>query len=111
ASVNPGAVGFFDARDYDEIPSEYTYGIPQALKMLNGPLTKACDEFAKRLAASEKDQNKAIEKLYLTALSRRPSEVETKRIAAFVAKYPEPAKGYSGALWALLNGAEFVCNR
>jgi Protein of unknown function (DUF1549)/Protein of unknown function (DUF1553) len=107
--VNGGSVGFFDARDYDEIPSEYTYGIPQILKLMNGSLSKACDEMARKLAKEPRE--KAVEQMYLTVLSRRPTDAEAAKISSFVSKQSDPVKGYSGALWALLNGAEFICNR
>ena len=35
---------------------------------------------------------------------------ERSRVAAFVARHPDPAKGYSAALWSLLQTAEFMNN-
>ena len=55
-------------------------------------------------------RERAVEHLYLLALSRPPTAAERSRVAAFVARHPDPAKGYSAALWALLQTAEFMNN-
>ena len=52
-----------------------------------------------------------IENLYLRALSRRPTPAEVDRMKAFVTREGNAVRGYSGVLWALLNSAEFTCNR
>ena len=46
----------------------------------------------------------------MLALSRYPTPAETGRMTSFVAKHPDPVKGYSAALWVLLNSAEFLMN-
>jgi len=104
-------VRFFDVREYDDDATEYSYGIPQILRMMNTRLTTASEAVAARVAGKHKDdQPKAIEELYLLALSRRPTDREVERMTAYVSKHQEPAKGYAGVLWALLNSAEFVSN-
>lgn len=103
-------LAFFDAREYDEHPGEYTYGVPQLLKLMNAKLPPACDAAAKTMAKIG-SRDKVIEHLYLTALSRYPTADEAKKLGAFIAKQgSDPAKGYSAALWVLLNTAEFVNN-
>ena len=49
-----------------------------------------------------------VEALYLRVLSRPPTEIETRRMVAYVSKSTDPALGYKEVLWALLNSAEFV---
>jgi hypothetical protein len=100
----------FDTRDYDESPAEYTYGIPQTLRLMNRQVTAACDAVGQK-AASMGSEDAAVEHLYLSILSRRPTAVETQRIKSFVRGDSSPAKGYAAACWALVNCAEFISNR
>lgn len=105
--------GFYDTREYDESPTEYTYGVPQLMRLMNTRLPPACDAVGRAVAqraASMGGREKAVEHLFLLALSRNPSPTERSRVAAFVARHPEPAKGYSAALWSLLQTAEFINN-
>jgi len=99
----------FDTRDYDENPAEYTYGIPQLLRLMNRQLTAACDDMGKQLASRSEEE--AIETLYLRALSRRPTPREMIRMREFIVAAGNRTRGYSGVFWALLNSAEFICNR
>ncbi len=105
-----GAVAFFDTREADDDPTEYSYGIPQVLRLMNTNLS-AGSEVVARLTKQHKEPGKVIEGLFLGALARRPSPAESERMARYVAKQGDPAKGYAGVLWALLNSAEFACNR
>jgi hypothetical protein len=105
----PIGLGFFDSREYDESPIEYTYGVPQLLRLLNTLLPPACDAMAV-VANRQGGAEKAVEHLYLTTLSRRPTTAEAKKAADFVARQRDPVKGYSTVAWALLIGAEFVNN-
>ncbi|CAN5545799.1 hypothetical protein BH11PLA2_BH11PLA2_25330 [soil metagenome] len=100
-------LAFFDAREYDENPGEYTYGVPQVLRLINTRLPPACDKVAKE-AAKLGSKDKVIDHLYLTALSRYPTETERKTVSTFIAKQGDLQKGYSAVMWALLNSAEFV---
>ena len=52
-----------------------------------------------------------IEQIYLNALSRRPTEAETKHIVDLVQKTPTSSRTVYGDLyWAMLNSSEFVLN-
>jgi hypothetical protein len=105
-------VRFFDTRELEDETTEFTYGIPQLLKLMNTNLTTSSAEAASRIVKSVGgNKDRAIEEIYLTALSRRPSPAESKRMAEFVAKRGDPNKGYAGLFWALLNSAEFATNR
>lgn len=107
--TNAGGLTFFDAREYDENPGEYTYGVPQLLRLMNSKLPPACDAFAKT-ASKLGSQEKVIEHLYVTALSRMPTPFEIQKMGAFVKQQGSAEKGYSAAMWVLLNSAEFVNN-
>jgi hypothetical protein len=102
-------LGFFDAREYDEALGEYTYGVPQLLRLMNTQLPPACDALAKNVAKTG-DRSHVIEELYLRTLSRKPTAAELKKATEFVGKQADAVKGYSTLAWALLNSAEFINN-
>lgn len=103
-------VRFFDTREVDDDPTEYSYGIPQVLRLMNSNLTSSTTEVAARLSRSTGGRGKVIEEIYLTALSRRPRPDELQKMSAHVERQSDPVKGYAGVFWALLNSAEFVSN-
>jgi hypothetical protein len=101
----------FDNREYDDEPTEFSYGIPQLLRLMNSGLTAGSARIGTQLAGKhQNDHARAIEEIYLTALSRRPSQRETDRMIAHVSRRGDAAAGYADVLWALLNCAEFVSN-
>jgi hypothetical protein len=111
AGTGPGLHGFFDVNEYGDDPRDYAYGIPHILKMMNSNVTNSAYDAANRIVKSNgSNKAKIIEDIYLTVLSRKPSLDENKRMQQFVAKQGE-ARGYGSVFWALLNSAEFVCNR
>jgi hypothetical protein len=102
---------FFDTREYDDDPTDFPFGVPQVLKLMNTNLTNRAGEAAARVAKSTGgDRSRVIEDLYLTALTRRPKPAELERMSAYVARQSSPQQGYAGVMWALLNSAEFVSN-
>lgn len=95
-----------------EVKSQPT--LSQALNLINGTSITHCIERGKNLpawTAQEKDPQQVIRNLYLTSLSRLPSESET---AAFTEVLRTHKGGTSVALqdifWAVLNSNEFVFN-
>jgi hypothetical protein len=106
----PTLTRFFDTREYDDDPTEFPFGVPQVLKLMNTNLTHRASETAARVAKSSTDRRRVVEDLYLTALTRRPRPAELDRMLAYVAKQGNPQQGYAGVMWALLNSAEFVSN-
>src|SRR5262245_25028908 len=92
-------------------PGEFAHGIPQFLRRMNGEQFNAPAPVVDRLVRSGVGTEEAIESLYLTALSRRPSPRERELMAKYIASRPRSAEGYAGELWALLNSGEFVLNR
>lgn len=104
-------VRFFDTREVDDDPTEYSYGIPQVLRLMNSSLTNSSTEVATRIArAVGADHNKAVEEMYLTALSRRPRPDELRKMSDYVGRKGDFVQRYAGVYWALLNSAEFVSN-
>jgi hypothetical protein len=101
-------VTFFKVDDAD--PTEYQVGIPQALRLMNGPQLNnpaALDPLIK----SGKPPAEIIEQMFLRTLSRRPTPKEVERLTAYVGRFPsEPRKAYADVLWSLLNCTEFAVN-
>ena len=102
-------LGFFDTREYDESPMEYTNGVPQLLRLMNTQLPPACDAVAQSLTKLGSTE-KVVEHLYLLTLNRYPNPTESSRMASFIGKQSSPVKGYAAALWTLLHTAEFMNN-
>lgn len=100
----------FDKAIYDEDPSNYTFGAPQLLRLMNAEVPRRSGAVIARLTQDQAEPGKVVERFYLLTLSRRPTADESKELLAFVKQAGEPAKGYAAVLWILLNSAEFVAN-
>lgn len=101
-------LSFFRVEEFN--PLDYTAGIPQALRIMNSQLTNRGEFFGAGLAAGAKSPQQAIENIYLTILSRRPTEEETRRMVQYIGKQETPRAGFGDIVWALLNSSEFVLN-
>lgn len=103
-----------------ETPEDYASGIPQALMMMNGPITaNAIDLQRSRLlrAVVESpffDKETRLETLYLAVLTRKPTLDESRSLQKYLDEKPDDEsrrKGFGEILWALLNSPEFVLCR
>jgi len=103
-------VTFFLAGSETANQAEYEAGIPQALKLMNSKANLA--NFPNAFRAFFKPNVKpadAIEAMYLSVLSRRPTADESTRLLAYL-----DANGRDSAadiLWALSNSSEFMLIR
>ena len=93
--------------------TEYVHGIPQRLALLNHPRllkgSKALDTFRKPTPrAPDKSPDQVIEWLYLSTLSRRPTDVERSETEAFLEKSPND---YMRVMWSLVNRSEYLLVR
>jgi hypothetical protein len=77
---------------------------------MNGLPIDAATPVIARLAASGATREQALEQLYLTALSRRPTAEEVRLMTGYLARRGKAAEGYAGVLWILLSSGEFVMN-
>lgn len=88
-------------------------GIPQALALMNGPLTRLLTDpqqspaLAAIAEAPFLNDREKVETLFLATLSRPPRPGELQTFLAHVEKAPG-AKALSDVLWALINSAEFM---
>jgi len=87
--------------------TDFTHGIPQMLTMINHPRlltgSKALDTFRKAKPAPTPKQT--VEWLYLSTLSRRPTESERAAANKYLAS---SQNSYTGVLWMLVNRSEFL---
>jgi hypothetical protein len=100
-------VTFFKGEDAD--PTEYQAGIPQALRLMNGPQFNAAMANSP-LVRSGKPALQAVQELYVATLSRRPTPRELERALVYVGRQREARQGLSDVLWAILNSSEFSLN-
>jgi hypothetical protein len=108
ATPRAAFVNFFKVEDAD--PTEYQVGIPQALRLMNGPQMNNAAALDP-LLRSGKGPSEIVEGLYLRTLSRKPRPDELDRRLAYVRKFDgTPRQAYADILWALLNSTEFTVN-
>jgi len=97
----------------EEDSTDFTHGIAQMLTMINHPRllegSKALDEFLKN--SSDALPAQVIEWLYLSTLSRRPSDEEASEAIEYVGQFPDVTRAYSGVLWMLVNRSEYILIR
>ncbi len=103
---------FFHAEADDDVGvvEDYTHGIPQALRLMNSPQMNDTSTTVGRLMKAGGEPEKIVEGLYITALSRKPTEAETKRMVEYAAGDKDAARAYRDILWVLLNSGEFLFN-
>lgn len=100
------------------LSSDYHGGIPQALTLMNGGLVADATHLEKSdvlvsLAAPFFSDQQRVATLFLTTLSRPPSETERVKFEGYVNARSSPQEkqaALSDILWALLNSAEFTLN-
>lgn len=95
--------------------------IPQALARMNTPqlnaavLARGDTMLARSLARHPREEKGAdqaiVEELYLSALSRKPTDQELQTALAYRDEAPYRKAAFEDLLWALLNSAEFSHRR
>ena len=100
----------FGSRPDENEGSIVNTGLPQFLRLMNGPLLNGNSPALDRFAKSGVPAEEVIESLYLSAYARRPTEDELQTASAYIRDHDDPREAYAGLLWALVNGAGFVLN-
>jgi Protein of unknown function (DUF1549)/Protein of unknown function (DUF1553) len=95
----------------DAGPGEFTHGIPQFLRRMNGDLFNAGSPRIAQMLDWGDGPEEIVETLYLATLSRRPTGAERSLMLKYIARRRTPEQRYAGVLWILLNSGEFVLNR
>ena len=88
--------------------TDYAYGVPQALLLMNQVSFNAGSPVIDRAMKSAKPD--AVEQLYLAAIGRKPTATELKEAVGFIEKAKTVKEGLSGVMWSLVNRSEFVLN-
>ncbi len=102
--------------DENDEATTFNGTIPQALMMMNGELVDDatnCEpgSFLHSLLTSKESQNKKLGKLYMAALTRKPTAKEIRDVSKLVkGRYGrgEQAAAWQDLFWALLNSNEFI---
>jgi hypothetical protein len=103
-------IDFFHVGD-NANPVEYQAGIPQALRLLNSSMTNNNAPAINQAMKDVSSPAQVIDRLYLTALARRPTAAEQERLVRYVSTHQQGARGaYGDILWAILNSSEFAVN-
>ncbi len=95
----------------EEDATDFTHGISQMLTFINHPRfsaeSKVLEEYLKQSQDAPPEQ--VIAWLYLSTLSRRPTDEEIADAKDYLAEEAEP--DYTGVLWTLVNRSEFILLR
>lgn len=90
-------------------------GLAQAFQMLTGDmlhemLTDPNNRIGELIKRAKSDAER-IEALYLSALSRRPTPDESKKLLQFLAKAKDQREALEDLIWGLVNSKEFLLRR
>jgi hypothetical protein len=102
-------VNFFLAGAETTSPIDYEAGIPQALRLMNSPIANNTAS-VRAIVGNTSKPEEAIERIFLTTLSRRPTAEELKNLTAYVDRVGG-ITAYGDILWAVLNSSEFTLVR
>lgn len=102
----------FFAGDRDLDPLRYEGGVPQALRLMNGPdfAGRGLHAFAQRTGQRARSAEDVVDELFLTILARRPTPDERQLAREHLHAAPSTLEGRRQLAWALLIGSEFRLN-
>jgi hypothetical protein len=103
-------VNFFLAGADSFSTVDFEAGIPQALRLMNSNIANNPAALRQVLGSTTRP-DEAIEKIYLTVYSRRPTAEEKKTMLDYVEKVGNHNTAYGDILWASLNSSEFTLVR
>jgi hypothetical protein len=86
---------------------EYEAGIPQALRLMNSRVINN-PNLIRQLAGPGEKPEAVFERIYLAALSRRPTADEVKRLNDYLSKASGKQEAYADILWVVMNSSEFT---
>lgn len=90
-------------------------GLAQAFQLLTGEMLQEMladpDNRIGQLLAAGKADGEIIETLYLTALSRRPTPEEARKLGQFMGKAKDRRAAFEDVVWGLVNSKEFLLRR
>ena len=106
----------------EEDATDFTHGVAQMLTLINHPRllagSNALDAIyfpvskdkpdALKVVLTTAQQAEAIEWLYLSTLSRRPTDQETAEAMTYVKATSDKRTALNGVLWTLINRSEYI---
>ena len=101
-------INLFNSQDAEEESKDYSHGVLQALRLINGRDSTPDARRLRELLPADLTTQQAVEHLYLRMFSRLPSDAERKRITDHVARQSSAEEGLADVLWTLLNSIEFL---
>jgi len=115
ADMNTMMTSFFEGNRYTPSAAGNKATIMQAILMMRSGLVNdrvlaENGSRAQKLLESGKTNDEIIEELYLSTLSRRPTDQERNAAIRAFEFEKNRKKGVENLQWALLNGIEFVLN-
>jgi hypothetical protein len=96
----------------DPDPTAYRRGIPHLLRQMNsGQFSgRNLDGLVTQLAGADRSLEETASDLFLTILSRRPTETELRKVKSCVERAVSKEAGLSELAWALIMTSEFSLN-
>jgi len=95
-----------------ECEREGDSNLAQALQLINGPTVneklRNPDNHIGRLLKKKSSDTEMLNELYLSTLSRLPTEADVKVSLAHIGKAKDKRKAWEDVHWALLNAKEFL---
>jgi Protein of unknown function (DUF1553)/Protein of unknown function (DUF1549) len=90
-------------------------GVLQAFQMMTGELMngllRKSDNRIGRLIAADTPAAEMLDDLYLSAVARRPTAAESKKLLDYVSAAPDRRASWEDVTWGLLNSKEFLLRR
>lgn len=102
----------FFAEDGDPDPTAYRRGIPHLLRLMNSKqfAGRNVSELVSRISTSGRSADDVARDLFLTILSRRPTDRERQMVREHVAKAGSADAAYRELAWSLMMSSEFSLN-
>jgi len=118
-AMAPGLEGLFKLEfsfDPSLKPDEVEGSISQALLLMNNPLLNQRIQakgtnLLGRLLKALPDDDAALQRLYLRALARKPTDREMEKCRTYISKASNRTEAFEDILWALVNSTEFQTKR
>lgn len=116
-SANQGPARYefaqFFAEESGSLPTQYQWGIPHTLRLMNSPqfMERNLAALITRLASPDRMREEVVEELYLTILNRYPTALEQEIVRGYFERGESPSETiFRDVAWALLTSSEFMLN-